>query len=136
MLRAVDLLKQGKNEELWQMCCGFLKLDINEFMDIQKHLLLEQLELLNSCALGQKIMHGAKPTTVEEFRQQVPLTTYKDYCPELLEKQEDSLPQKPLLWAHTSGKSGEYVCKWVPMTAAYAEELSKALYGVGTISGC
>jgi hypothetical protein len=136
MPRAVDLLKQGRSEELWQMCCGFLKLDINEFMDIQKRLLLEQLELLNNCALGQKIMHGAKPTTVEEFRQLVPLTTYKDYCPELLEKQEDGLPGKPILWAHTSGKSGEYACKWVPMTAAYAEELSRALYGVGTISGC
>jgi hypothetical protein len=136
MPRAVDLLKQGRAEELWQMCCGFLKIDINEFMDIQKRLLLQQLELLNNCALGQKIMHGAKPTTVEEFRRQVPLTTYKDYCPELLEKREESLPQKPFQWVRTSGKSGDYPFKWVPMTATYAEELSKILYGVGTISGC
>jgi hypothetical protein len=136
MPRAVDLLRQGRNEELWQMCCGFLSLNINEFMDIQKRLLVQQLELLNNCALGEKIMHGAKPQTVEEFRQQVPLTTYKDYCPELLDKNEDILPDKPILWAHTSGKSGEYACKWVPMTSAYAWELSKVLYGVGMLSCC
>jgi hypothetical protein len=136
MPRAIDLLKQGRNEELWQMCCGYLKLDIDGFMDIQEHLLLKQLELLTNCPLGKKIMHGAQPRTLEEFRRQAPLTTYKDYCPELLEKREETLPEKPMLWAHTAGKTGEYPCKWAPMTAAYAEELSKILYGVGTISGC
>ena len=68
------------------MCCGFLSLDIEEFMEIQNSLLLQQLELWSSSAIGKKIMRGAKPKTVEEFRQLVPLTDYKDYCPELLEK--------------------------------------------------
>ena len=116
MPKAVELLRQGRNEELWQMCCGFLSLNLREFMDIQKRLLLEQLDLLNNCPLGKKIMRGAKPKTVEEFRRQVPLTTYADYCPELLEKREDVLPAKPALWVHTSGRSGEYPCKWVPIT--------------------
>src|SRR3972149_5659424 len=136
MPRAVDLLKQGKNEELWQMCCGFLSLNINEFMDVQKHLLLQQLELLNKSALGQKIMRGARPQTVEQFRQQAPLTTYKDYCPELMEKKEDTLPVKPERWVHTSGWSGENSHKWIPMTSEYGLELSKSLYGVGILSGC
>lgn len=136
MPRAVDLLKQGRNEELWQMCCGFLKLNIHEFMDIQKRLLMEQLELLNSCAIGKKIMRGATPRTVEEFRQRVPLTTYQDYCPELMEKREETLPSKPIYWVRTSGKSGDYPCKWVPISVAYAEELSKALFGVGLLSHC
>ena len=51
-------------------------------------------------------MRGARPRTVEEFRELVPLTTYKDYCPELLEKREDILPAKPVLWAHSSGQVG------------------------------
>jgi hypothetical protein len=136
MPRAIELLREGRDEELWQMCCGFLSLSISDFMDIQERLLLQQLELLNHCKLGEKIMHGAKPKTVEEFRQMVPLTTYKDYCPELLEKKEDTLPVKPAQWVHTSGRSGEYPCKWVPMTSDYALELSKVLYGVGIISGC
>jgi hypothetical protein len=118
------------------MCCGFLHLSMSDFMDIQKRLLLEQLELLNNCTLGKKIMRGARPKTVEEFRQMVPLTTYKDYCPELLEKREDVLPVKPVSWARSSGRSGEYACKWVPMTPDYALQLSIALYGIGVLSGC
>jgi hypothetical protein len=131
---AIELLRQGRGEELWQMCCGYLKLGIDEFMEIQHRLLLQQLDLLNHCQLGQKIARNAKPETVEEFRRSVPLTTYKDYCPELLEKKEDVLPGKPVLWTHSAGRSGEYPCKWVPMTADYTSELSKALYGVGLIS--
>ena len=107
MPRAIDLIKQGRNEDLWQMCCGFLKLNLNEFMDIQNHLLLEQLELLNNSTLGLKIMRGVRPESIEEFRERVPLTTYKDYCPELLEKRESGLPVKPFQWVRSSGKSGE-----------------------------
>jgi hypothetical protein len=136
MTKAIELLQQGRNEELWQMCCGFLSLNLEQFMTIQKRLLLEQLGLLNRCPLGKKIMRGAKPETVEEFREQVPLTTYADYCPELEEKREDGLPAKPALWVHTSGRSGEYSCKWVPMTQAYSREMSVLMYGIGNLSNC
>ncbi len=134
MPKAIELHREGRDDELWQMCCGFLSLSVSDFMDIQKRLLLEQLELLNNSKLGEKIMRGSKPKTVEEFRRMVPLTTYKDYCPELIEKREDVLPSKPTLWAHTSGRSGEYPYKWVPLTDDYALELSKVLYGIGMIS--
>jgi len=136
MPKAVELLRQGRNEELWQMCCGFLSLNLEQFMAIQKRLLLEQIELLNRCTLGKKIMRGAKPQTVEEFREQVSLTTYADYCPELMEKREAPLPAEPAFWVHTSGRSGEYPCKWVPMTAAFSHELSTVMYGVGILSSC
>ena len=136
MPKAVELLRQGRNEELWQMCCGFLNLTVEQFMTIQKRLLLEQIELMNRCALGNKLMRGAKPETVEEFREQVPLTTYTDYCPELAEQREDILPTKPALWVHTSGRSGDYPCKWVPMTPAYRHELSVVMYGIGMLSSC
>jgi hypothetical protein len=135
MPKAVELLRQGRDEELWLMCCGYLSLNTEEFMDIQKRLLLEQLELLKGCPLGDKIMRGRKPRTLEEFRQ-LPLTTYADYCPEFTEKREDVLPVKPDSWVHTSGRSGEYPCKWIPMVPAYSEELSKVLYGVGMLSSC
>ncbi len=136
MPKAVELLQQGRNEELWQMCCGFLSLNLEQFMAIQKRLLLEQIELLNHCALGKKIMNGTKPETVEEFRQQVPLTTYDDYCPEFIEKREDVLPVKPDFWVRTSGRTGDYPCKWVPMTSKYSQELSVILYGIGMLSCC
>jgi len=136
MPKAIELLQQGRNEELWQMCCGFLSLNLEQFMAVQKRLLLEQIELLNRCALGKKIMRGAKPETVEEFREQVPLTIYADYCPELEEKREDGLPAKPAAWVRTSGRSGEYPCRWVPMTPANSRELSILMYGIGNLSNC
>jgi hypothetical protein len=134
--KAVELMREGKTEELWQMCCGFLDLTLDEFMDIQKRLLLEQIELLKSCPLGERIMRGSKPETIEEFRQQVPLTTYADYCPELIEKREDILPVKPAFWVRTSGRSGEYHCKWMPITPAYSHELSMILFGIGILCSC
>ena len=136
MPKAAELLQQGRTEELWQMCCGFLNLSLEQFMAIQKRLLLEQIRLLSQCTLGRKIMRRAKPQTVEEFRELVPLTTYADYCPELMEKREAPLPAEPAFWVHTSGKSGEYPCKWVPMTPTYAYELSTIMYGVGIFSSC
>jgi len=134
--KAVELLKQGRNEELWQMCCGYLRLSLEQFMAIQKRLLLEQIKLLNGCTLGRKIMRRARPETVTEFREQVRLTTYADYCPELSDKREAPLPADPVFWMHTSGRSGDYPCKWVPMTRAFAEELSTIMYGVGMLSCC
>ena len=136
MPRAVELLQQGRNEELWQMCCGFLSLSLDQFMSIQRRLLSEQIELLKRCPLGYKIMRGARPETVEEFRRQVPLTSYDNYCPELLEKKENLLPVKPAYWVRTSGKSGEYNCKWVPISPSYSSELSRIMYGVGILSSC
>jgi hypothetical protein len=136
MPKAIELLREGREEELWQMCCGFLSLSIDDFMDIQKRLLLEQLELLGNCKIGQKIMRGARPKTVEEFREMVPLTTYKDYCPELLEKKEDGLSSELALWVHSSGWSSDYSYKWVPISKSYVQEMSVVLYGIGMISCC
>jgi hypothetical protein len=66
----------------------------------------------------------------------VPLTTYKDYCPELLEKREDVLPAKPEEWVRTSGRSGEYPCRWIPLTKENIIELSVLMYGIAMLSSC
>ncbi len=136
MPTAVELLRQGRNEELWQMCCGYLKFDIEQFMAVQKRLLLGQIEALNQSMIGQKIFNGAVIRTVEDFRQQVPLTDYSFYCPELIEKKEEALPEKPLYWVHTSGRSGVFPCKWIPVGPSYVAELSRILYGIGMLSSC
>jgi hypothetical protein len=134
MPKVIELLQRRRNEELWQMCCGFLNLSLEQFMSIQKRLMLEQIRLLSGSPLGRKLLHGPRPETVEEFRRRVPLTSYADYCPELLEQQEETLPVKPALWVHTSGRSGEYPCKWVPVTPAYANEMSVLMCGIGMLS--
>jgi len=139
--KITELLRQGRKEELWQMCCGFIDLSIEQFMPIQRRLLLEQLELLRNCEMGRKIMRGAMPETVDEFREQVPLTTYADYCPELLEQREDVLPAKPVIWQHTSGRSSEYpfkweTIKWVPLSSRFCHELGILMFGIGILASC
>ena len=136
MTRPIDLLRQGRREELWQMCCGFIDLSLEQFMDIQKRLLLEQIELLKNCELGRKVMRGAMPTTVEEFREQVPLTTYGDYLPELAEKREDVLPAKVARWVRTSGKTGEFDVKWVSLSEDFIRECEKLGGAVLLLSTC
>lgn len=108
-----DKYFQTLNEaELWQRYCGFLDLSIDEFMDIQKELLIDEIEQVSDSLLGKKIMGGRKPQSVEEFRRVVPLTTYDDYEPYLSEQQEDVLAEKPVFWCHSAGRGGYF--KWVP----------------------
>jgi hypothetical protein len=123
MSTARELIRQGNKKEIWQKYCGFIDFSVDEFVETQSHLLLEQLRLLEDCELGHKLLWGMKPSSVDEFRQKVPLTTYRDYLPYLLEQREDVLPEKPILWQRTSGRSGEYPCKWVPVTERLYREV-------------
>ena len=141
MSKPIELFRQGRHEELWQMCCGFIDLSLEQFMAIQKRLLLEQIELLKNCKLGSKLMRGAMPETVEEFRQLVPLTTYADYYPELPEYREATLPAKPTLWQHSTGRSSEYgfkltPYKWVPLSSRFRQELGILMFGIGIFASC
>jgi len=136
MTSPVDLLREGRKEELWQMCCGFLYLSLEQFMAIQKRLLLEEIELLKDSELGRRVMGGAMPETVEEFREQVPLTTYADYLPELVEKREDVLPTKPAMWVHTVARIGEYNFKWAPLSERSLYEFERVAGGVGLLASC
>ena len=125
MTRPIELLREGRKDELWQMCCGFMDLNLEQFMAIQRRLMAEQIEFLKASSLGRKLMRGAMPTSIDEFRAVVPLTTYGDYIPELTEKREETLPLPPAQWVRTSGYTGKYEIKWIPMSERYVEELEK-----------
>jgi len=136
MPTAFELLRQGRKKELWQRCCGFIDLSLEEFMEIQRRLLLEQIELLKNCKLGRKVMRGAMPNSVDEFREKVPLTTYADYAPYLPKKREDVLPMPPVDWQRTSGRSSQYSYKWVPVTKRLAEEMAPTLFAIFIFATC
>ncbi len=136
MTKPIELLRQGRKEELWEMCCGFLDLSLEQFMAIQKRLLLEEIELLKNSELGRRVMGGAMPNTIEEFRGKVPFTTYTDYCPELIERRENVLPAKIARWVRTSGTSGQSYIKWVPLSVGFVRELEKLLAAEIIFSGC
>lgn len=136
MSKVLELLRQGKKKELWQRCCGFLDLSLDEFMEIQRRLLLEQLERLRNCELGRRLMRGAEARTVEEFREEVPLTTYADYIPELPKRREDVLPAKVARWVRTSGRSGEHDVKWIPWSERFVQECEEIAAALVILAFC
>src|SRR6185295_11165201 len=123
MLTAWELYRQGRKQDIWDTYCGFLDLSVQEFMGLQRKHLEDQLPRYAASRLGQRILHGRTPRTLEEFRATVPFTTYKDYAPVLLPRDEESLPEKPRTWGHTSGQSGEYDYKWIPITQRMYEQV-------------
>ncbi|MBI4199584.1 MAG: GH3 auxin-responsive promoter family protein [Chloroflexi bacterium] len=131
-----ELLREHRYRELWQHYCGFIDLTLPQFMGVQGHLLLEQLELLKRSELGRWVMRGSRPSTVEEFRQGVPLTTYADYAPYLGEQREEVLPARPLLWQRTNGVSGEFEFKWAPITPQMYQAMGPVLFAVLIFATC
>jgi len=71
-------LAKKQYEQIWNEYCGFLDLNINGYMQIQNRLMLEQVKLWSNSELGKRILKGAKPKTIEEFRKMIPLTKYRD----------------------------------------------------------
>ena len=122
ILEKDELFTVGDSEKIWKKYCGFLDMSLDEFMVIQKLLLAEQLELAINSELASKIMGVQKPKSVAELRQVVPLTTYENYEPYLSQKMDSTLAKKPILWAHTSGRTG--LAKWVPYTKEALDRLA------------
>ena len=120
-MRFQEKLHEYTKEEIWEEYCGFLTLGMDEFMDIQKRLLLEQMDIWSSSALGQSLLKGKKPRTIEDFRTMVPLTSYEDYAPTLLPKMTKALPGEPVLWIKTTWEGGVHPIKIAPYTKAMLE---------------
>jgi hypothetical protein len=109
--------------------CGFYNLKPNEFMDVQKRLLLEQIRLLHNSQIGRKFLGETQPGSVDEFRSKVPLTTYADYEEYFDCQNEEVLPVKPFVWARTSGRSSVKGPKWIPYTKTMYDRLGEMTVG-------
>jgi len=114
MLSEDKYFQSFSEAELWQRYCGFLDLSVQEFLEIQRELLMDEIERVADSVVGKKIIGDRMPRSVEEFQQIVPLTTFEDYAPYLNERQESALGEKPYTWCHSSGRGGAY--KWIPLT--------------------
>ncbi|HML37835.1 MAG TPA: GH3 auxin-responsive promoter family protein [Bacillota bacterium] len=115
-MRFEEKLKNLQPKDIWQEYCGFLDLNIEEYMQIQNRLMLEQLSLWSNSGLGRALLDGKQPKTIEEFRRMMPLTTYGDYADILLQKQGDMLPDKPIIWIQTTWEGGKNPVKVAPYT--------------------
>jgi len=130
------LLEEGRKDELWSKHCGYIGLGLEEYREIQERLLLEQIKLLGSAKIGKAMMGEEIPTSVDEFRQNVPMTTYEDYARFLLPKSESILPVKPYVWARTSGRTSSRGPKWIPYTKTMYDRLGDAVIGSMLMSAC
>ncbi len=135
MENSFKLIEEGRKDELWKKHCGYLELSPREFREIQERLMYEQLNLLRSSVIGVKVMGGNVPSTVDEFRKVVPLTTYSDYSEFLTIKSEVGLPVKPYTWARTSARNSKNP-KWVPYTREMYDHLSDPVIGAMLMSSC
>jgi hypothetical protein len=123
------LLEEGRRDELWTKHCGYFTLSAEDFMEVQNRLLLEQINLLGKSRIGMQLFGNNIPRSVEEFRTNVPLTTYADY-EEYFDKQvEDILPVKPIMWVRTSGRTSSKGPKWIPYTKTMYERLGDLTVG-------
>jgi hypothetical protein len=60
-MRYEDEAKRTDRMKLWQAYCGFLDLNLDDYMFIQKRLMQEQISNWTSCALGQKLLAASAP---------------------------------------------------------------------------
>ena len=111
-----EKLKQSRAEDIWNEYCGFLDLNIDEYMNIQNRLMEEQLSLWTGSQLGKKLLKGKSIHSVKEQRESFPLTTYEDYADVLLQKRGDMLPAEPIIWIQTTWEGGKHPIKVAPYT--------------------
>ena len=135
MISTAELLRQGRKAEIWARYCGFIDLSLKDFMAIQERLLLEQIGRLKNCVVGRGLLGEKIPSSVAEFRANIPLTTYPDYISILSEKKEDGLPAEPRWWLRTSGRTGEFGgYKWVPYTPEMIRGLGESVLALFTLA--
>jgi hypothetical protein len=124
-----DALFAGLTDEgRWQRYCGFLHLDLAEFLKVQHDLLEDQVTRVSASPLGRRILGDRPPRTVEEFRDRAPLTTFDDYDPWLSNRDEGALAAKPFVWCHSSGRGGRF--KWVPHSVEMMDNTARNVFAI------
>lgn len=104
---------------MWREYCGVVQLTAQQFMGIQNVLLAEQLELAPNNPWFSASLEGHFPSSIEEFRQRVPLRRWSDYI-EILQPDNHVILNGDLrCWVQTSWCHGSW--KKVPWERRFFE---------------
>jgi hypothetical protein len=95
-------LRKFSKQQLWNEYCGYLELNIKEYMYIQRRLMQEQINSWCASDLGRHIYKNSAPESIEEFLHSMPLTGYADYADVLFRRDPDTLPEAPVIWIETT----------------------------------
>lgn len=93
-----------------------MDLDTEDYMNIQNRLMSEQIKIWSESGLGKNLLQGKTLNSIDEFRDNFPLTTYEDYADILLAKRRDMLPGDPVVWIQTTWEGGIRPLKVAPYT--------------------
>ena len=63
MSKVADLFAQGKYDEVWQRCCGFLDLSISDFMDYCQK---QDIRIQRTAFIGNTGMVGIFPNLLAQ----------------------------------------------------------------------
>ena len=118
-----EKLKALGKKEVFDEYCSFMDLNIDEYMQIQKSLLKEQIELWQSSKLAKSIIHDSQITSLKDFKKVIPLTTYDDYADVLLRRDDSYLPAHSALWIETTWEGGTRPVKVAPYTRSIMETM-------------
>ena len=101
-------LANADEKRLWREYCAVVQLPTQHFMDIQKTLLSEQLELMADSHWYETIVGGRSPQTIEEYRRIVPLTQWRDYIDQLSPESPNGFASDLECWVQTSWCHGSW----------------------------
>ena len=135
MLSAADLnyhmqvpVANWDRDTAWERFTGFRNLTVEQFCEIQEQLLVEQIRTIGASKLGMRLLRMGKPRSADEFRENIPFTTYADYTKYLDPIARKDLPSFEYMWVHTTGAQARY--KYVPYTRrAYTRMLDNLMGG-------
>lgn len=108
-------------EQIWEEHLGFLGINLDQYMTIQNRLLEEQMVLWGESPLGKEILAGSTPSSIAEFRRDVPLTSYEDYADVLLNHKTEMMPAPAETWVETTWEGGKHPVKVAPYTKGMME---------------
>ncbi len=130
-MRFDEKLKRYSCKQLWQEYCGFVDMGLSEYMHTQRRLMEEQIRCWSRSGLGQQLLKGNQPNSVDELRRMLPLTTYEDYADILLARRTDMLCEEPVVWLQTTWEGGLRPHKLAPysrsMLDTYRHNLISAM---------
>lgn len=109
-------LRKFSKQQLWNEYCGYLDLNIKEYMYIQRRLMQEQINSWCASGLGKSIYKADAPESIEEFLRSMPLTSYEDYADVLFRRDPSLLPEAPVIWIETTWEGGLRPIKIAPYT--------------------
>lgn len=113
-MRFEEKLKKVSHDQLWREYCGFLDMSLTDYMYTQRRLMQEQMQMWMASPLGRKLLNGRTPATLDELREQMPLTTYADYADDLLARRSEMLCAEPAVWIQTTWEGGLRPIKLAP----------------------